>query len=96
MATVPGIMIEMGANIARMQADMRSLTGVMNSGFSQIKTMAKTAGVAIASYFAVDKLIDLGKQALETGDRLNKLSQSTGVSVETLSSLKYAAGKSVV
>jgi lambda family phage tail tape measure protein len=84
-------MLDIGANVARMQADMRKLIGTMDSGFGQIRSIARSAGVAIASYFAVDKLIGLGKQALETGDRLNKLSQSTGISVETLSSLKYAA-----
>jgi lambda family phage tail tape measure protein len=91
MATVPGIMLDISANVARMQADMRRLIGTMDSGFGQIKSLAKGAGAAIAAYFAAEKLLGLAKQALETGDRLNKLSQSTGITVETLSSLKYAA-----
>ena len=91
MATIPGIMVDIGANVAKMQADMRRLTGTMESGFNQIGSMAKKVGALLAGAFSLHEMINLGKQALETGDRLNKMSQSVGISVESLSVLNYAA-----
>jgi hypothetical protein len=91
MATVPGIMVDIGANVARMQQDMRKLTGTMQSGFDHISGMAMKLGGILAGAFSVHALISFGKSTLEAGDHLAKLSQSTGVSVENLSALKYAA-----
>lgn len=91
MATVPGIMVDIGANVARMQQDMRRLTGTMESGFGQMRSIALRFAGVIAGAFSFRELIRFGDEALKTGDRLAKLSQSAGVSVETLSSLKYAA-----
>lgn len=41
-------------------------------------------------------LVEFAKHALEAGEQLNKMSQRTGVSVEDLSKLKYAAQQSDV
>ena len=91
MATVPGIMVDIGANVARMQQDMRRLTSMMESGFGQIESMAKKVGGILAGAFSINALVDYAKQAIETGDRMAKMSQSAGVSVEAISSLAYAA-----
>jgi hypothetical protein len=91
MAAIPGIMVDIGANVARMQADMRKLTGTMESGFGKIRSAAMSLAGAVAGAFAFREIIRFGEQALQTGDRLAKLSQSAGVSVESLSALKYAA-----
>jgi lambda family phage tail tape measure protein len=91
MAAIPGIMVDIGANVARMQADMRKLTGTMESGFGQIRSAAMKLGGVLAGAFTFGAIIRFGEEALKAGDRMAKLSQSTGVSVETLSALKYAA-----
>jgi lambda family phage tail tape measure protein len=84
-------MVDIGANVARMQQDMRKLTGAMESGFGQMASFAKKAAGAIGIAFGIREVVSFGKEVLAAGDRLNKMSQSVGVSVETLSSLKYAA-----
>jgi hypothetical protein len=91
MATVPGIMVEIGANVARMQSDMRQITSTMSSTFGQIESMAKKVGAAIGIGFGVNELVNFGKEALDLGERMAKLSQSAGITVENLSALNYAA-----
>jgi len=49
---------------------------------------------AIAGALIAAPLIGAAKHFADTGDQLNKMSQRTGVSVETLSQLAYAAGQS--
>jgi len=84
-------MVDIGANVARMQADMRKLIGTMESGFGQIRSSALKLGGVLAGAFSVREIIHFGQEALDTGDRLSKMSQSIGISVETLSALSYAA-----
>ncbi len=91
MAAIPGIMVDIGANVARMQQDMRRLTGTMESGFGQMASMARKVAGALGVAFGVREIVRFGQEALELGDQMAKLSQSTGVSVENLSALKYAA-----
>lgn len=49
------------------------------------------ATVGTAAIAAVAAFAAMGKAAVDSADQLNKLSQSTGVPVEALSQLKYAA-----
>jgi lambda family phage tail tape measure protein len=92
MATTPGIMLDIGANVARMQADMRNIVGTMESGFSRIQSLAQKVGISLSAAFIVHEAIQFGDQVLKDADRLTKLSQSTSITVENLSALKYAAG----
>jgi hypothetical protein len=48
-------------------------------------------GIAAAATVAAGALVYMGKAAIDNADRLNLLSQSTGVSTEALSQLEYAA-----
>jgi lambda family phage tail tape measure protein len=91
MPTVPGVMLDIGANVARMQADMRNIVGTMESSFGRIQNLAQKVGITLSAAFVVHEAVKMGEEVLKTGDRLVKLSQSTGIAVETLSSLKYAA-----
>lgn len=48
------------------------------------------AGKVVAA-FAVDKLVEFGKQAIDTADELGKTAQKVGVTVESLSALQVQA-----
>ena len=50
----------------------------------------------LAAFFAIDKLKEWGQHVLEAGDRLAKMSQSSGIAVEELSRLEYALRSSGV
>jgi hypothetical protein len=91
MPAIPGIMVDIGANVAKMQSDMRRMTGIVNESFGQMHRMVERLGGTLAAALSVRVLVNFAKEALDTGDRMAKLSQSTGTSVEVLSSLNYAA-----
>jgi len=91
MATILGVMVDIGANVARMQQDMRKLTGAMEGGFNQIASSARKLAGVLGIAFGVHEIISFAKEALDTGDKLAKMSQSAGTTVEVLSGLKYAA-----
>lgn len=51
---------------------------------------AKAVGFSIAG-LSVAAFVDITKKVIDTGDALNKMSQKTGIAVEDLSKLQYAA-----
>lgn len=51
---------------------------------------AKAVGISVAG-ISVAKLVDITKTVIDTGDALTKMSQKTGIAVEDLSKLEYAA-----
>ncbi len=59
-----------------------------------LKNFAKAGGVAMAA--ATASVIAMGNKFLDTADRIAKMSQSSGVAVETLSRLQHAANLSGV
>lgn len=65
----------------------------LSNAFSKLGGMAKNAGIAIAGLgaAAVGGLAVLGKNAIDSADNINDLSQRTGVAVETLSKFGAAA-----
>jgi len=60
-----------------------------NNAGKALKNFAKVGGVAMAA--ATASVVAMGKSFLDTADRIAKMSQSSGVSVETLSRLQHAA-----
>lgn len=50
----------------------------------------------VAALFAVKEVVEFSKNVLEGLDNLNKLSQSTGIQVESLSKLQFAFGQAGV
>ena len=85
-------MLDIGANVARMQEDMNKVVRTVEDGMNQIQSIAAKAGVALSAAFLVREAIQFGEQVIKNADQLVKLSQSTGIAVESLSALKYAAG----
>ena len=86
--------IELLANMARLQTDMadvkRSVGGAMASVESSVSA-AKTALVGLGVIGAAVTFAGTIKGAIDAADQLNKLSQRTGLAVESLSQLQFAA-----
>lgn len=86
--------IELLANMARLQKDMadakKSVVGTMQS-ISESVSLAKNALIGLGALGIASALAGQVKSAIDLADQLNKLSQRTGLTTETLSQLRYAA-----
>lgn len=69
--------------------DLRNFANNSKLSVGKVAAAATGAALAAASAFAV-----MAKAAIDTADNLNDLSKSTGISVESLSQLRYAAEQS--
>jgi len=77
------------AVISRLRKEMDGLSSLAAKGMS--------FGIGAASISAaVAALVAMTKAAIDNGDALNKMSQKTGLAVEDLSKLQYAADLSGV
>lgn len=86
--------VQLLANMARLQQDMDQAKRVVGGAMSSIESAAATAKGALIGLGAVGLATAFGasiKSAIDLADELNKLSQRTGLSVESLSQLRYAA-----
>jgi len=86
--------IELAANVARLRTDMQQATSLVQTGAAAMQRAADAAKASLAGLAAglsVAAFVGQIKQAVELADQLNKLSQRTGIAVENLSQLQYAA-----
>ena len=86
--------IQLLANMARLQADMDTAKRSVGSAMSSIESavaMAKGALIGLGAIGLATAFAQSVRGVIDLGDELNKLSQRTGVGVEALSQLRYAA-----
>lgn len=86
--------IELSANVAKLRTDMDQAKQVVTSGVEQISTAIATAKNALAGLGAVTSVAGfaaLVDKTIESAAEMHRLSQRTGVAVESLSALKSAA-----
>lgn len=73
-----------------------AITGALNRSANSVKDgLSDIAGKFLAA-FAVDRLIEFGRHAIETADQVGKMAQKVGISTESLSALSVQAGLSDV
>lgn len=87
--------------VINLVAETASLSAGLDRGFNDVKKFTsnvehqldslKSAGEALVAALAIDKIVEFGEKALEAGDRINKLAQISGTTVEQFSALAYAA-----
>ena len=65
--------------------------GSMNSMAAKVMSTPLFGGAGLFAGASVAGLVSITKAAIDTGDMLNKMAQKTGMSVEELSKLTYAA-----
>jgi hypothetical protein len=89
--------IEMLANLARLQSDMRQVTGVVGGAMSKVESLV-AGGVRALSGLGVGlsagMFVGFIDKSIEAMGAMHELSQRTGVTVETLSALELVAAQS--
>ena len=90
-AVIGSLMVDIGANVARLQRDMNRAQSTVSKSVSGMKRMATGLAVALVAGFRVRAMIRAGKESLILADKYAKMSRSIGMSVESLSSLNHAA-----
>lgn len=83
------------AVIQKVAAEAANLSKTVNTTASSFKTLAAVGGSLSIGVLAAG-LASSVKQSIDLADSFNKLSQKSGVAVESLSALNYAAGLSDV
>lgn len=82
------------ANMARLQADMDTAKRTVGGAMSSIEgavSSAKNALIGLGALGLTSFFVNQVKGAIDLADELNKLSQRTGFSAESLSQWRYAA-----
>lgn len=81
---------------ADFETDAKRAEKALDKAAKEMEATAKRAGAAIGAGLlaGATAMAALTKKAIDTADQLSKLSQASGVSVESLSGLKFAAEQS--
>ena len=88
-AVIGALRVVLGADTASLEKGLKSSQDNLSAFSDAVKTsMAAAAAAATAAAVAIGVSI---KHAIDNADQMNKLSQSTGTTVEEFSKLKYAA-----
>ena len=95
MATASNTKVVITGDTTGAVAAINRLKGELNS-LSALSSKAFAFGGGVAGAAVVAGLSSITKQVIDTGDALAKMSVKTGVAVEDLSKLEYAAGLSGV
>jgi hypothetical protein len=99
------LVVDLRGDVARLRTDMADAKRVvslsakdivnqmesMRGALSRMDFMAVWYGIEKGIGYATTALSGLKRTAIDNADQLNKLSQSTGWSTETLSAMRYAA-----
>jgi hypothetical protein len=86
--------LQLTADVARLVRDMDKAKQVVGGAMSSITSAANVAARALGllgAGLSVGALVSYIKTVIDAADGLNKLSQRTGIAVESLSQLRYAA-----
>ncbi|HWG77827.1 MAG TPA: hypothetical protein VN660_13695 [Steroidobacteraceae bacterium] len=86
------VLFDIAAKTAGFESSMKRVEGE----FKQLKTVVKDVSGALGVAFSAAALTDFIGSALKAGDTLYTMSQQTGVAVQALSELSYAAQSSGV
>jgi hypothetical protein len=91
---VAQLTIEMAANVARLQKDMAQAQRSVDSTMSKIQKSATLAMRSLGAFgviLSVNSFVNWVKGAIDAIDKLGKLSAATGIAVESLAGLDFAA-----
>lgn len=91
MAGLADLVISLTAETAQFRTQMERASKVANDNFTRMTNAAKMAGGAIAAFFAIRDALYFVKSTIDAADALDNLSQKTGIAVDELSRLQYAA-----
>ncbi len=93
-AKIGSLVIDVSANVAKITKDMGKIqknVSKASKGMSNAIASVKTVMAGLFTGYVLNQAISFGKAIIDDADALSKLAQKTGVSVESLSALEYAA-----
>lgn len=86
--------VQMVANLARLSQDMAQAKGIIGNAAASMESALKLASGALktlAAGFTLHMFVEFVRGAIDAADHLNDLSKKTGIAVETLGGLGFAA-----
>lgn len=95
-ANVGTLLINLEANVARLQSDMERSRRVVEDAMGRMSAGVDAFKSRLLGAMTVGAFTALIKGTIDAADHLGKLSQRTGLTVETLAGLKHAADLSDV
>jgi hypothetical protein len=84
MATAGRLMVEIGANIARLNSDMRRATGIIENTTRSMNRMFKAVAGAAAAAFSVSAIKSFGEQAVKNFAEIERSSFRLGKQIELI------------
>jgi hypothetical protein len=85
------LMVDIGANVARLQRDAGKAVRVAKGMERKIKRFASSIGMALSGAFGVVSIVRFGKHVLDTADEVMKLGTQTGLTARFVSGLRHEA-----
>jgi hypothetical protein len=96
---VGDVLVKMSADMADLRSgfeQMKDQADKFGKGVSSAADWARNAVVGLAAGLSVSMFANAIREAIDYADKLNDMSQKTGIAVETLGGLGYAAEQSGV
>lgn len=90
MATMASLMVEVGANISSFVSEMTKIEVMARKQANAIAREFKGMAAGIGAALGTGMMVKFVKDTIDAQDQISKLSQKTGVTVESLSALRYA------
>lgn len=91
MASLGQLVVQLSANTAQFTSAMDKAAYLADKNFNRMMKSARNFAVGIAAAFSVRETLRYMQSIVDQADEFAKMSQKIGVSVEALSSFKYAA-----
>lgn len=94
MATLGSLVVEINANVARLQGDMNRASSTVQGGMAKISKAAAVARIALASLgvgLGVAAFVSFAKKGIDAADAAGKVAQKIGISTAQFTKYAYAA-----
>ena len=96
MSNLASLVVEVSANVARFAGDMGKIAHLAEQHMKRVQAVSDAAGLALKGAFAgvsAGAFVAGIKGAIDMADHLNDLSKATGVAVEELGGIGFAASQ---
>jgi hypothetical protein len=85
------LVVSLTAETAQFTAALSKASYTAERNFKQITSFAKTAAGALAAFYSAQGITSFIKAQIDAQDALNDMSERTGIAIDQLSKLNYAA-----
>jgi hypothetical protein len=85
------LVVSLTAETAQFTSALSKASYTAEKNFKQISSFAKTAAGSLAALYGASSIVGFVKNQIDAADALNDMAERTGIAVDELSKLKYAA-----